>query len=90
MAHMSETEIKNVLEIHLQYIQRRFDAIEHKLDSITREGCEVGRSNHRSIMEIQQAQRAEAQKAGAMSGGLIGIIVAIVAGLVEYFRKQGG
>lgn len=88
--NMSEAEIKNVLEVHLSYISRRFDAIEHKLDSISREGCEVGRMNSKTIAEVQQAQKMDAQKAGAMSGGLIGIIVAVVAGLIEYFRKSNG
>ena len=86
----SEAEqIKEILNVHLSYINERFDKLETKMDSLGATGCEVGRSNWRAIQTLQDANKGPAQKAGALAGGLIAIIGGTVIMIIEYFRRGG-
>ena len=86
---MSEAEkIDAVFKVHLQYMDRRFNAIEEKIDNLCLQGCELGRSHTKEIAAIHEAQKGAAQRAGSVAGGLASFIIAVGYGIIEYIRSK--
>ena len=80
-------QVKEVLSVHLEYINKRFDKVERKIDDLTASGCERGRMNAKAIVDLQTANKNAAQRAGATAGGLISIIGGCIALVIEYLRR---
>lgn len=83
-------QIKEILNVHLGYLNERFDKLEDQIGELKSAGCERGRVNAKAIADIQTAQKGAAQRAGAAAGGLIAVIGGVVTILIEYFRRGAG
>lgn len=82
-------QIKELLDVHLGYINTRFDKVEKKIEDLSATGCERGRANGRAIIELQNANKGLAQRAGAAAGGLVSVIGGVALIIIEYFRSRG-